>query len=203
MERDISQLRSTNKKLGESLGWIVDVLLQDETEAKDPSRLKKQKQEALESLSYVRDILKGNVVEIEDERLVGEEESLRRIQKSRESSNRPQDVVIPPPVPVSVVDTQQRRAASRRSHSPTQPQDLPTAGSLRRPPTLPLSPDALSNSGSRLPPWNYTRSAFSGLPSLPAEALPRFPPPSSTGSSGVSVRKARPEVQQDPLGVIR
>ena len=65
------------RKLGDAVGWIVDTLLLDEGEIKDDAAKKtlhKRKQEALESLAYVRDILKGTVVEVEDDRLVGEEE---------------------------------------------------------------------------------------------------------------------------------
>ncbi|KAG6878730.1 hypothetical protein C0993_011545 [Termitomyces sp. T159_Od127] len=78
LEKEISTLRSTNKRLGNSLGWIVDVLLQDEAGATEPQRLKKKKQEAIESLSYIRDVLLGSVDEIDDARLMGEKDIHRR-----------------------------------------------------------------------------------------------------------------------------
>jgi hypothetical protein len=68
MERDIVQLRSTNKRLGECLEWILDVL-QNESEVKDQERVE-QRDEALESLSYVKDVLVGKVTGIEDSRLL-------------------------------------------------------------------------------------------------------------------------------------
>ncbi len=79
MERDISQLRARDKQIADSLGWIVDTLLQDEEETKDKQRLKKERREAVESLAYIRDILISDTMELEGDRLIGEEEaSLRR-----------------------------------------------------------------------------------------------------------------------------
>ncbi|KAF5381115.1 hypothetical protein D9615_003910 [Tricholomella constricta] len=204
MEKDISQMRSTNKRLGDSLGWIVDILLQDETESTEPQRLKKQKQEALESLSYVRDVLMGNVTEIEEARLVGEEEKLRRRRRSKEASSsqatpNPLAVVVPPPPPpASIIESRSLTATSRnpRPRSPPNPIGSPT----RKASTLPRSSKGTPpNSGlERLPPWNYSRSRFSGLEgSLPAEALPRLPPPAGQKSPHGS------EVEQDPLGAVR
>ena len=86
MEREVSHARATQRKLGDAVGWIVDTLLLDEGELKDDAAKKtlhKRKQEALESLAYVRDILKGTVVEVEDDRLVGEEEVKRRKEKEK------------------------------------------------------------------------------------------------------------------------
>ncbi|KAF8077999.1 rab-GTPase-TBC domain-containing protein [Lyophyllum atratum] len=211
MEKDISQLRLNNKRLGESLGWIVDILLQDEAESKDPQRLKKQKQEAVESLSYVRDVLMGNVAEIEEARLVGEEESLKRKSRdasSRQASENPAAVVVPPP-PVSMVDSRLQIATSRntRSRSPPQhmgspPMSLPI-GSARKASTLPrLSAGPSNPDFNRLPPWHYSRSGFSGHnTSLPAEALPRLPPPAGQKSSDQTPHST--PAQQDPLGVLR
>ncbi|RDB21320.1 TBC1 domain family member 5 [Hypsizygus marmoreus] len=210
MEREISQLRLTNKRVGESLGWIVDVLLQDEIEVEDPQRLRKQKREALESLSYVRDILLGNVTEIEETRLVGEEESLRRARDVNPSPPQDTVTVVAPPPPVPVVDSRPPRTnlRSHRSRSP------PAHMSSSPPMPTPLS-GAVSSNSNRLPPWSYTRSQFSATSSsLPAEALPRLPPPTSTGqrrpAGGISAgRKVNDQVphsngiQQDPLGVLR
>ncbi|KAG5646643.1 hypothetical protein DXG03_002633 [Asterophora parasitica] len=174
MEREISQMRSTNKRLGDSLGWIVDVLLQDEAESTDLQRLKKQKQEALESLSYVRDVLMGNVNEIEEGRLVGDEESLRRRSREVTSSHNPIAVVVPPPPPpVSVTESRPLAATSRDPRR-------------RSPPSG--SPPVVQKD------WDYSRRGFSRLNAVPAEGLPRLPPRSA---GGVDV-----PVQQDPLGVL-
>ena len=69
MEQDIARLRSMNKRLGESLEWVLDVL---KNEASDKEKSHTQKNEALESLSYVKDILTGQVAAggIEESRLI-------------------------------------------------------------------------------------------------------------------------------------
>ncbi|KAH0583932.1 hypothetical protein H2248_009520 [Termitomyces sp. 'cryptogamus'] len=179
MEREISTLRSTNKRLGDSLGWIVDVLLQDEAEATEPERLKKQKQEALESLSYVRDVLLGSVGEIDDSRLVGEEELCRRRRKearTSQSSLPPIEVVVPPPPPpVSVAGCRLQTQPMRGMMSSTS-----AIGSGRMSET--------ASPGARLAPWNDSESSFScGSRTVGTEVLPRVPP-----------RAGRTE---DPLGV--
>ncbi|KAG6889306.1 hypothetical protein C0995_001962 [Termitomyces sp. Mi166 len=187
MEGEISTLRSTNKRLGDSLGWIVDVLLQDEAEATEPRRLRKQKQEALESLSYVRDVLLGSVDEIDDSRLVGEEElRSRRTKEARTSqSSLPIQVVVPPPPPVSAAgsrpQTQSRNTPPRAMMSPTS-----TIGSGRMSGTA-------SSGVSRLAPWNYSSSSFSSTDrSVGTEVLPRVPPRAGRDGTGQI---------DDPLGV--
>ena len=81
MEKDVADMKALQKRLGESVGWIVDTLLLDEGEnaAEDQAKkIRARKREALESLAYVRDVLRGSVTDIEEERLVGEEEFRRR-----------------------------------------------------------------------------------------------------------------------------
>ena len=79
MERDASDLRGLQKRLGDSVAWIVDTLLLDE-ESDDTDRIRERKREALECLSYVRDVLKGTVSagDVEEGRLLGEEELKKR-----------------------------------------------------------------------------------------------------------------------------
>lgn len=201
MERENSQLRSTNKRLGESLGWIVDVLLQDESEALEPLRLKKRRLEGLESLSYIRDILMGNINEIDESRLIGEEEREKRMSWNANSSRVPRDavaaVVVPPPPPLPVAESRPQTVPSRNTpgHSPT--------GSISsgRNSASPRAPSSTHAGLHRLPPWNYSRSGFSGSLGLPAEALPRVPPAAGQRSGDQTPHLA--EVQQDPLGVMR
>ncbi|GLB35004.1 putative protein with domain in Tre-2, BUB2p, and Cdc16p [Lyophyllum shimeji] len=210
MEREMSQLRSTNKRLGESLGWIVDVLLQDETESEDPLRLKKQKRKALESLSYVRDILMSDAPEIEEGRLVGEEELRSRKSEKTSSSQASQVAAVAPPPPMPVTETPLHTTASRgpQSRSPPQPFASPSVssqfGRIQKASTLPRSSaGAPSSSGlDRLPPWNYSRSGFSSPNvSVPTEALPRLPPPAGQKSGDQTPQSTQGE--RDPLGVLR
>lgn len=191
MERDISDLRNANKKLGKSVGWIVDVLLQDEDGVKDPENLKQiklKKREALESLSYVRDVLNGSVVGIEEERLWGEQEFERRrsqevaTRRSRDSGAFERDsrtLAVPPP-----------QDARLKGTTGSSKQVSPVPAPLQRPrhsPSTSLSsslevqrPSGLG-SPAQVAPWHSTRSSFTGAgsPGL-SSSLPRIPPPTST-----------------------
>lgn len=71
LEQEILQLRLRNRRLGECLSWIVDIL-QDETEPRD------RKRKALQSLSHVRDILFGSIDEIEENKLVDTDSRKRK-----------------------------------------------------------------------------------------------------------------------------
>jgi len=196
MERDISQYSSRDKMLGESLAWIVDALLQDESEAKDVQRVKLQKREALESLSYVRDVLMTNIMSLDDDRLVGGEEKERRRAKARKERDDLQaasaSAVVTPPAPVPVADSHVKQTTHRRMQS-------------RSPP---LPPSTIVKSSERAP-WNYTRSSFSTSSStLPVASMPRPPPPTSTSlrREGKLARDQTPtktEGYQDPLGALR
>lgn len=223
MERDISDLRNTNKKLGKSVSWIVDVLLQDEDGVKDPEilkQIKSKKRDALESLSYVRNVLNGSVVGIEEERLRGEQEFGRRRSpaiRSRDSEKDLRTLAVPP--------LQDARLKGSASSSPT-PAPLQRS---RHPSSAFLSssfevqrPSDLG-SPSQVAPWHSTRSgagtpgSSSSLPRIPPptsmfyKPTPRVPSPSlaserghSTSPSAPGTRSPRPEVnvEHDPLGVL-
>ncbi|KAJ3550663.1 hypothetical protein NM688_g5023 [Phlebia brevispora] len=82
MEREVTETRSSQRRLGDSVGWIVDTLLLDEDDG-DKDRVavvRERKREALECLSYVRDVLKGTVPqgEVDESRLFSEEEMKKR-----------------------------------------------------------------------------------------------------------------------------
>jgi TBC1 domain family member 5 len=152
MERDISEVRSRDKSLGESLAWIVDILLQDESEAQDAQSIKMQKREALESLSYVRDVLMLNTMKLDEDRLIGGEERLSRKQKLEKKTKELRAVsaaaaAVSAPVPVQVVD-------SRTKHRSRSPISFASAPNV----TLPRAP------------WNGGS----------AVTMPRPPPPTST-----------------------
>jgi TBC1 domain family protein 5 len=198
MERDISQYSSRDKILGESLAWIVDALLQDESEVKEVERVKLQKREALESLSYVRDVLMTNITTLDDDRLIGGEEKERRKAKAKKERDDLKvasvSAVVAPPAPVPVADSHVKQT---NHHRVVQPQSPP----------LP-SPSSILRSNERAP-WNYTRSSFSTPTStLPVALMPRPPPPTST-----SLRReeklardqtpTKTEGYQDPLGALR
>ncbi|KAF8921373.1 rab-GTPase-TBC domain-containing protein, partial [Mucidula mucida] len=204
MEREIASLRVVNKRLGDSLSWIVDVLLLDESGTPDPGLLKKKRREAVESLAYVRDVLVSNATDVEEDRLIGEEERKQRKAKAKMRENREPDVTAPSlPTPVPVVDSHSgREALASAGTSRGVPRSLDISNisndhSLSRKPSDP---------SARIAPWNYTRSNFATPPSAVEAALPRPPPPSSTiirpNADNRHTRKDSAPVLQDPLGAL-
>lgn len=174
IEREVSQLKSNNKRLGETLGWVVDVMLQDESRVEDLDELRERKRAALESLAYVRDALMGNVGDLEDERLFGEVE-LRKRRLDAEMRASEIRVDVRAPAPASVIDSQSRKESNARMMVPRS-----AGGEL---------PGTLSA------PWNHTASSFSG--SAARGDLPKVPPATSR-------RAARGLAMiDDPLGVSR
>jgi len=190
MERDMSHIRARDRRIGNSLGWVVDVLLQDE-ETEDKDRLKKEKREAIESLAYIRDVLISEAVELEEDRLAD-----RFAQTKQQTVVGSVPPVVPsmvPPVPLPVVDS--------RPTGIRQPESLSTK--------LTIADTTPVNSGSVLAPWNHTPSNFSGISSFSTSTtnLPR-PPPASRNLRQARARNQIPaqgegESYTDPLGAMR
>ncbi|KIM80775.1 hypothetical protein PILCRDRAFT_9217 [Piloderma croceum F 1598] len=183
MERDISEMRSLNKQLGKSVGWIVDALLQDEDEVKDAERLKSiqsKKREALESLAYVRDVLNGGVTKVEEERLWSEQKFERISRETRHSrnsgsferSNRPQ---INKPQPVAPIPL---HAGESR---PQDAVDFPSSQMVSS--SLPREPSPFSHPRSSLtasPPVRRSLHSPSASFSSPSQVLASGPGPSGS-----------------------
>ena len=155
MEKDVADMKALQRRLGESVGWIVDTLLLDEGEnaAEDQAKkIRARKREALESLAYVRDVLRGSVTDIEEERLVGEEEFKRRkerLEKEKDGvatraldtgpssqSSQIHSIIHPPlpshsqpaaPLPASVNEPRSRTITSRSSQQAFAPPNPHTA----------------------------------------------------------------------------
>jgi TBC1 domain family protein 5 len=204
IEKEVTELRRLHKKLGESVGWAVDVLLQSEGNNEERRR------QAIESLAYVRDVLaQGSAIEVEEYRLFGEEEYGRRRQREKEERDRkaaavlaPAEITPPRPpqaatLPASVdpqrprtqLSTRDSRPASTLTRTPytAQPQ-LPRlssypAGGVSQPiaslGSLSAPQDSSFSShtpsSSSVPPWAHTPSNFSAQ--REDSALPRLPPP--------------------------
>ena len=197
MERDISEIRSRDKSLGESLAWIVDALLQDESESQDAQSIKMQKREALESLSYVRDVLMLNTMKLDEDRLIGGEERLSRKQKLEKKTKELRAVsaaaaAVSPPVPVQVANHSSTRSRSR-PRSPISFAPNATRGNLNE--SLPRAP------------WNYTRSSYGsskGESAVTPGLMPRPPPPTSTSFRREGKKSVlQNEGYDDPLGASR
>ena len=200
VEKEAAQIRVRDKNLGESLAWIVDALLQDESDNPDTERIKMKKREALESLSYVRDVLMTNEMSPDVDRLVGEEEKARRKLLAHKESDALQaanaSAVVAPPARVPVTDSH-HQSNVRRIEKPLPPASLPSAPSM--------SKQGLDTRA----PWNYTRSSFgSPASTIPSALMPRPPPPTSTSLRREN-RKSRDQTPpskdsyQDPLGALR
>ncbi|KAG7452579.1 RabGAP/TBC [Guyanagaster necrorhizus] len=188
MEKELSDLRAMNKRLGDSLGWIVDVLLQDEDQTNE-ERLRKQRRQAIESLSYMRDILiSQSTDDIEEERLYSEEENAKR--KWAKTKQADAVEVFEPKIPAPVKPSPVRGKGLR----PLLDASMPPAGRV--------SSSLSQNSPARLAPWNYTRSNFSSPTSSIPETLPRPPPPTTSRSAPDGRREKMSEVLQDPLGAL-
>ncbi|TFK42631.1 rab-GTPase-TBC domain-containing protein [Crucibulum laeve] len=200
MEREITQLHARDKRLGESLGWIVDALLQDESGAEDKERLKRQKHEALECLSYVRDVLISHTTALDDDRLIGEEEALQRKLRAKKQAEEAAastklPPIVSPPAPASVVDSMSRLSNTGRSNRRVSP------------PPFMTSPVSSGTGQTKFAPWNHTRSSFSNAsPAIGSATLPRPPPPTST-SLRVSGKKMDDQTPTsgvyDPLGALK
>lgn len=204
-ERGFTQLQARDRRLGESLGWIVDALLQDESEARDVEQLKRQKREALETLSYVRDVLTNNIVSLDPDMLVGEEEALKRRQRRKQdedlrSQSSESGAVVSVPVPVQVIDSQPKAPNDGRLNTPFRPLSFTSntqASTIRRP-----------------SPLDHTLSSFSNSPVhvFSSSPLPRRPSPTSTSLRRVHIAERSADQAkvshstdgyQDPLGALR
>ncbi|KAI0747622.1 RabGAP/TBC [Daedaleopsis nitida] len=173
MEREVVQAVAVQRKLGDAVGWIVDTLLLDDGDITDDAAKKKvakRKREALESLAYVRDVLKGTVAQIENDRLLGEEEVKRRRDKEMKEKEAAEALsrktsTPHPPIPAAAIPIEARPQGpgARRS----QDYFMPHASSSS-PPTKTAPVPIISTHASHPPP----------LPSISASVS--LPPPMSS-----------------------
>lgn len=227
VERDISRLRSVQRTLGASVSWIVDTLLLDGDADQSEERTKKvreSKREALEALAYVRDVLISGSTDVDEERLMGEEEFKKRQKAQQEKEEHAatsfnENVISLPPVsrsaaPILGTNAPRPRAVASHPVVPSPPNssfDSPRlGGSMGSRATAFAVMPAMQESKSRAP-WNHTGSSFSSpsggfsaeVPSL--APLPR----ASTGSTppATTVLNSQPTQTppsrlHDPLGVL-
>jgi TBC1 domain family protein 5 len=188
IEQEVDSTKALKRQLGDSVAWIVDVLLQSEdtgdANQEKIDKLRQRKQGALESLAYVRDVLQGNVTSLEDDRLWDEEELAKR-----RAPSVPAIIPVPtlPPVRPAVVAPQMAASASLPASSGVPPApkrvsssftssrfnaQTPTSPFMPRfspPAPLPMSPpssntpvpDVSSPGAMPLARWAYTKSDFS------------------------------------------
>ncbi|KAF7967824.1 hypothetical protein HWV62_32940 [Athelia sp. TMB] len=226
-EREVTNIRSLNQKLGKSVSWIVDTLLQDEEGIIEPSKLKAvqdKKREALESLSYVRDVLNGGITDIEEERLWSEQDFRRRSKEislskhTRNSSDsfprhdnqvisKPLSASISKPPPVSISEIRGARSYPTSINMPSASGRSAFTSSRQ----LHSHSTTLSASvpGSSPPPRMQTQSAFADARPISQVSTPTSYLHTPRGSSPVSAPPSSGTksftdqvLVHDPLGVL-
>ncbi|KAG2078033.1 RabGAP/TBC [Suillus decipiens] len=224
MERAATELRAQNKRLGESITWILSVLQSKESsEAKDEdaARVLVQQKEALESLAYVRDILDGEVKEIDEHRLWGAEEYNKRLEGQTKQESRE----------ASVSQLRQRSMTTPTNEHPPSPLQrevrnfsLNSSGApvfLRPTTSVPLHSSSMASKAIPMVSSTHNRSQSStGAFTVKPITMQRTPlrlssnnpfqrTPDAGGIPPAAVKsdqspKVRSEVQQhDPLGVLK
>ncbi|OAX37042.1 RabGAP/TBC [Rhizopogon vinicolor AM-OR11-026] len=226
-ERAALELREQNKRLSESIAWILSVLQPKDSEAKDEDaeRALVQRKEALESLTYVRDILGGEVKGIDERRLWGAEEYDRRLegqnkqlQESKEpsaSQPRPSSTTTPPSSSPSATPTNEHPPPVR----PFSP-NTSMSRSLRPQTSTPLQSSSIPSRPISTHNRSYSsNSAFHNklavaqrTPLRLSSSNPFQRTPETGGIPPVAVSeriatdqspKVRSEAQHDPLGVLK
>jgi TBC1 domain family member 5 len=199
VERDAAQLRVVQRTLGASVSWIVDTLLLDEDDDKSEERVKKvreSKREALEALAYVRDVLLSGSTEVDEERLMSEEDFKKRRKAQQEhaatSTEEPTSpfnkaVISLPPAsrpaaPMQAANAPRPRSVasySALSSSPSSSFDTPRPGApMGSSKTPPFTVTSSTQEAKPLhAPWNYTRSNFSSSIGFSAEVPSLAPLP--------------------------
>jgi len=210
VEREITEGKLLQRKLGDAVEWIVDALLQDEDTADQDkvTSVKDSKREALESLAYVRDVLKGRTNVIDDDRLFSAEELAKR--KTKEAT-RPDESLqsrwkTVPAIPPTASLADQRARMVKTSGS----QESLSSPLSNKPASMPSLNSGYHPSESLGPqrvPWNNSSNTKSNVaippwqppPTTPAAFRPSaYPPPPAGPSQEAPPRK----VQQDPLGAM-
>lgn len=201
-----------NRKLGESLSWVLDVLQADPVE-QSPDQ--KRRPEALQALAYVRDILlDSDSHELDENRLfdvhaMGQRNEALAARRSPE----PKDVTSPAP------DIQERLTSESRTVVPSLSVPPPLSGDISR--RSPKGfPHSQPPSSSHLPATSLPRQSFSSPPlRLSPFSGPKQPPGSATlrqpspnpKSPEIQPNKSTPRLAKqpqpvpmhDPLGALR
>jgi len=229
IERDAAQLRAVQRTLGASVSWIVDTLLLDEDADQSEERTKKvkeSKREALEALAYVQDVLLSGGTDIDEERLMSEEDFKKRQRAQQEKqvqtatteeSSFDKAIISPPPLSRPATQIQATNAPRPRtiaSHpvlpSSSSSFDSPRLGVSKGPRASALAVVSRGQEAKPQPPWNYTQSNFSSPRGFSAEVPSLAPlPRASTGSTPTTAAvQGQPPSQtpasrlNDPLGVL-
>ncbi|KIK16392.1 hypothetical protein PISMIDRAFT_686378 [Pisolithus microcarpus 441] len=193
--RELADLRRQNKRLGEAVGWVLDILGQESAS----DTYQSQRMQALESLSYMRDVLTGQVEEVDERRLWGEAEFIRRWEVRQKS---------PSPSSESSMTGRDMRSGSTSTKRTTPRENRrfsqgTTGSNSTSTSAYPRSVAATSAQPTRTPllPPTHSRSQSSGVP---FRVSANNPFQRASGGSNVvqNTPGVRSEaVEYDPLGV--
>ena len=195
----MAELRRLQRKLGDSLEWIIETISQED--GGEPGALRKR--QALESLEYAKSILKGSVSAVDDTRLFDEDTLKARIEAQEGVPATSQDsfhVSGYPPSPGSppTAGLEARRIVTPRNDRSERRRSLGHSSSS---PSLTDFSPRLSPALHRTP-WSHLhdKSVNSSAGSTPLK-----PQQSSASSSPRPIEteaSAKPPIQHDPLGVL-
>ncbi|KAI6036086.1 rab-GTPase-TBC domain-containing protein [Pisolithus microcarpus] len=170
--RELADLRRQNKRLGEAVGWVLGHPCASDTyQSQEDASSRSQ-------LSYMRDVLTGQVEEVDERRLWGEAEFIRRWEVRQKS---------PSPSSESSMTGRDMRSGSTSTSTSAYPRSV--AATSTQPTRTPL-----------LPP-THSRSQSSGVP---FRVSANNPFQRASGGSNVvqNTPGVRSEaVEYDPLGV--
>ncbi|KAF9650831.1 RabGAP/TBC [Thelephora ganbajun] len=201
VEKEMVELKKLQKKIGDSLEWILETLSQEDEG--EPAVLRKQ--QALGSLAYAKDILKGSVSAVDDSRLF-DERALNMRTDAQESipatAQGLPHVFGYPPLPNSSPTTRVEAQGMVTSQS-NNPERRHGLGHSSSSPSL-NDPSARLSPALPRTPWTPVHDKPASIYS-PVEAIPPKPQQRSASSSSRPIQtetSAKPPIQYDPLGVL-
>lgn len=202
VEKEMAELKKLQQKLGDSLGWILEALSQEDDGSESTILRKRQ---ALESLAYAKHVLKGPVSMVDDTRLF-DQRALNARENIQEST--PETVQLPqvsgyPPLPGSPPSTwiEAQKTVVLQANNPERRRGLGHSSSS---PSLGDPSVRLSTILPRTP-WTSVSDKRAAMDSSAETAPPEPRQPSVSSSSRpihTDTSAANPPIQHDPLGVL-
>lgn len=201
VEKEVTELKKLQQKLGDSLEWILETFSQED----DGEFTILRKRQALESLTYAKDVLKGSVSAVDDTRLF-DEKALRareNTQATTLATTQVSHISGYPPLLGSPTSTwfDAQNTVTSQTNNPRRPRGLGHSSS---------SP-SLSGPSVRLPPV-LPRTSWTPVSDKPAStdqsAESTSPKPQQRSASSPSrpiqteTSAAKSPIQHDPLGVL-
>jgi len=198
----MAELKRLQYKIGDSLGWILDTLSQED--GGEPAVLRRK--QALESLAYAKNILQGSISAVDDTKLLDEKPIAARVDFQEgvppthgllHDSGYP---TLPSSLPTTRLEAQ--RIVKLQNDNPERRRGLGHSSSSPSLNNLSIRPSP----STALPrtPWTPVHGKPAGSNPSPELAAPK-PQQRSAPSSSRPIQTERPTkspIQHDPLGVL-